>query len=45
MGVHHSAKGASLPSQHLPGPFSNGLYGVAFPLVVHERVMGVGWEM
>ncbi len=28
-----------------PGPFSNGPYGVAFPLVVHERVMVVGWEM
>ena len=25
-GVHHSAKGTSLPSQHLPGPFSNGSY-------------------
>ena len=33
-GVHHSAKGASLPSQHLPGPFSNGPYEMSAPFVL-----------
>ncbi len=27
-GVRRSAKGASLPSQPLPGPFTNGPYGI-----------------
>ncbi len=33
-GVFHSAKGSSLPSQPLPGPFSNGPYGVDAPFVL-----------
>ncbi len=45
-GVHHSAKGASLPSQPLPGPFTNGPYEIASlapPCIPPRR--GGGWSV
>ena len=39
--LHHSAKGASLPSQPLPGPFTNGPYGIAAPMLFMDIPLGI----